>query len=142
MSLWTPDGERPVRRSEPAGGPGATPSEPVGDEAAEARRVYESLTDEQRAEAEALAAEMAEVRAQIAASPASVIVANHLMGLYELAAIHLSQQPPKLDDASLAIDAMTAVIERCRGRLGEPEQTLRDALSQLQLAYVQLQAAE
>lgn len=138
MSLWTPDGERPVRRGEPAG---ATRGDAVSDEVAEARRVFESLTAEQRAEAEALAAEMAEVRAQIAASPASVVIANHVMGLYELAAIHLSQEPPKLADASLAIDAMTAVLDKLRGRLGEPEQTLRDALSQLQLAFVQLQAA-
>jgi hypothetical protein len=33
---------------------------------------------------------------------------------------------------------MRAVVEKLPGRLGENEQVLRDALSQLQLAFVQL----
>ena len=70
--------------------------------------------------------------------PAEIVVANHLMGLYELAAIHLSQQPPKLDQASIAIDAMSAVIDSLEGRLGEAEGTLKDALHQIRLAYVQI----
>jgi hypothetical protein len=97
------------------------------------------ISDSERAQAEALAKEMAEVREQLARTPASVVIANHLMGFYELAAIHLSQQPPSFPEATVAIDAMAAVLDRLAGRLGENEQTLRDALSQLQLAYVQLQ---
>jgi hypothetical protein len=85
-----------------------------------------------------LAAQMAEVREQLAKTPAAAVVANHVMGLYELAAIHLSQEPPNFAEATVAIDAMAAVLERLAGRLGEPETTLRDALSQLQLAFVQL----
>jgi hypothetical protein len=71
-----------------------------------------------------------------------VVVANHVMGFYELAAIHLSQQPPSFTEATVAIDAMRGVLERLPGRLGDNEQTLRDALSQLQLAYVELQSRE
>ena len=123
-SLWTPDGERPVH---PRPAERAEPTD------------FDDLSDDEEAATEALASEMAEVRAQLAQTPASVVVANHVMGLYELAAIHLSQQPPNFTEASVAIDAMTAVIEALSGRLGEPEPTLRDALSQLQLAFVQLQ---
>ena len=63
------------------------------------------------------------------------------MGLYELAAIHLSAESPHLPDARTAIDAMGAVVDALEGRLGENEVVLRDALSQLRLAYVQVQAA-
>ena len=73
--------------------------------------------------------------------PAATVVANHAMGLYELAAIHLSTEPPNLAEARLAIDAMGAHRRGPRGRLGEDERSLRDALAQLRLAFVQLQAA-
>ena len=57
-------------------------------------------------------------RRRIAEAPAQVVVVNHLMGLYELAAIHLSSVPPKLDDASLAIDALAALVDKLGDRLG------------------------
>ena len=91
-----------------------------------------------RSEAEELAREMAEVRKRIARTPASTIVANHAMGLYELAAIHLGNEQPRFDDASLAIDAMAALVERLAGRLGDEEGTLKDSLNQLRLAFVTL----
>lgn len=90
---------------------------------------------------EAMANEMAEVRQQLASVPASVVVANHAMGLYELAAIHLGQQPPRLGEARLAIDAFAALLAAIEGRLGEDEAALIDALNQLRLAYVQLQGS-
>ena len=40
-----------------------------------------------------------------------------------------------------AIDAMAAIIEGLKGRLGENESTLIDALGQLRMAYVQLHGA-
>lgn len=131
MSLWTPEGERPVRRE-------ATRSEGAPDEAAP--RSLEDLTPEQREQAEAVLAEMAEVRRQIAEAPAADVVANHLMGLYELAAIHLSEQPPHFDEASVAIDAMRLVIEGMPGRLGDHEPVLRNALHQIQMAFVDLKS--
>ena len=67
---------------------------------------------------------------------------HHLMGLYELGAIHLSQQPPNLSEAALAIDAMGAVVDRLQGRLGENEETLRGALDQIRLAYVGIQSRQ
>jgi hypothetical protein len=98
-----------------------------------------ALSPEDRAHAEALLAEMAEVQQRIASSPASDVVANHLMGIYELGAIHLQQEPPHFAEATIAIDALRAVIEGLEGRLGEHEPTLREALQQLQMAFVQLQ---
>ncbi|MFM9082367.1 MAG: hypothetical protein ACKOQ7_00390, partial [Actinomycetota bacterium] len=45
---------------------------------------------------------VADVRRRLAETPASVVVANHAMGLFELAAIHLSDEPPRIEDARLA----------------------------------------
>ncbi len=126
MSLWTPGGEHEPSRG--AGGDG--PIDP------------DELSDEEREQLEAMAGQMAEVRQQLLSVPASTVVANHAMGLYELAAIHLSSQPPHLDEGRIAIDAMGGIVEALEGRLGENEPVLRDALAQLRLAFVQLQAAQ
>ncbi len=71
-------------------------------------------------------------------TPAEVVVANHAYGLFELAAIHLSQQPPNLDEARLAVDALGAIVGGLAGRLGEAETSLLDALAQIRLTYVQI----
>ena len=127
-SLWTPGGEHPVDRPEDAPAPSA-------------EALVEDLGPEEREQVEAMAREMAAVREQLASVPAAVVVANHLMGLYELATIHLSQQPPNLTEASVAIDALGAVVDRLPGRLGEAESTMRDALHQIRLAYVAIEKA-
>ena len=127
-SLWTPGGEHPVDRSEDAPTPSTEP-------------LVEDLDPEEREQVEAMAKEMAAVREQLASVPAAVVVANHLMGLYELGTIHLSQQPPNLTEASVAIDALGAVVDRLPGRLGEAESTMRDALHQIRLAYVAIEKA-
>jgi hypothetical protein len=88
--------------------------------------------------AESLAGEMAAARARLARVPAATVVANHAMGLYELAAIHLSQEPPNFAEATTAIDAMAALVDRLPGRLGDDEPTLRESLSQLRMAFVVL----
>lgn len=130
-SLWTPGGEHPV---DPKTGEHQPSEEPQSASAPD----LESLSPEEQSQAEALAREMAAVREQLASTPAALVVANHLMGLYELAAIHLSQQPANMGEASVAIDALGAVIEALPDRLGEAEATLRDALHQIRLAYVQV----
>lgn len=129
MSLWTPGGEHPVDRGGPAGAPGRPlPMAP-------------DLSPEQEAEAQQIAAEMQQVREQLSQVPAAVVIANHAMGCYELAAIHLSNDPPKLADAQLAIDAFAAILGTIEGKLGADEATLQDALAQLRLAFVQVKAA-
>ena len=135
MSLWTPDGEHRVPRDEAPGAPRDAPAEePQQDPLA-------GLSPEEREQAQAMAAEMEEVRRQLVSVPAAVVVANHAMGLYELAAIHLSSQPPSFAEAQVAIDAMAAITDGLTGRLGENEPTLIDALGQLRMAYVQLHSA-
>ena len=96
------------------------------------------LSPEDEAELRATADEVSAIRAQLAQAPADMVVANHVMGLYELAAVLLSQDPPHFVEARLAIDAMTGVMERCKGRLGDAEATLVGAVQQLQLTFVTL----
>lgn len=141
MSLWTPGGEHPVDRGgdagqAPAAAPGAEtatgiPGAPPG----------QRLAPEQEVEAQEMAAEMQQVRDQLSQVPAAQVVANHAMGCWELAAIHLSAQPPNFAEAQVAIDAFGALVEVVKGRLGEDEGTLSDALAQLRLAFVQMKAS-
>ena len=63
-----------------------------------------------KADLEGVQAALAEARERLGEVPASVVVTNHVMGLYELAAIHLSAQPARLLDAVLAIDAMACLV--------------------------------
>jgi hypothetical protein len=82
-----------------------------------------------------------DVRAKIGSVPAEVVVVNHVMGLYELAAIHLSATPPRLADAALAIDAVACLIEGLGTRLGDEHTTLVDALANIRLAFVQIKGS-
>lgn len=86
-------------------------------------------------------AQMQALQEQLASTPASEVVANHCFGLFELAALHLSLAPPQLDQASLAIDALAALIDGLAGRLGEHEAQLKEGLASLRLAFVQIKAA-
>jgi hypothetical protein len=64
------------------------------------------------------------------------------VGLWQLAVLHLVPDggaPPRLEDAALAIDALAAVVEELGDRLGVHAEPLRDALSQLRLAFVAVQ---
>ena len=89
-----------------------------------------------------LAAEVEAMRTELANSPVEIVVANHCYGLFELAAVYLSQLPPLLDQARLAIDALGCLVDGLEGRLGETEGQLKDGLSQLRLAYVQIDGAQ
>jgi len=79
-----------------------------------------------------------EVRDQLLQYPAEGVVANHGIGLYELAAIHLSAQPPNLHASALAIDALACLVEGLGDRLGEQAPVLEDALSNIRIAFVQI----
>lgn len=79
-----------------------------------------------------------ESRARLAQVPVSVVVVNHVMGLYELAAIHLSATPARLPEAALAIDAVACLVEGLGERLGDEHDTLADALANIRLAFVQI----
>ena len=70
--------------------------------------------------------------------PAEVVVTNHVMGLYELAAIHLSATPPDLHQSVLAIDAVACLVDGLGERLGDDYATMQDALNNIRLAFVQI----
>ena len=79
-----------------------------------------------------------EARRRVAEVPAEVVVTNHVMGLYELAAIHLSADDPDLASAALAIDAVSCLVDGLGDRLGPEASTMRDALANIRLAFVQV----
>ena len=81
---------------------------------------------------------LAEARSRLAAIPAATVVANHAIGLYELAALHLSSQPPDLVQASLAIDAFGALVDSVGHRLDDDADTLHQALTTIRMAFVSL----
>ena len=82
-----------------------------------------------------------ESRRRLAEVPPEVVVVNHVMGLYELAAIHLGATPPALPQAALAIDAVGCLVEGLGERLGPDAHTLRDALANIRLAFVQIKGS-
>lgn len=83
---------------------------------------------------------MYDARHRLADIPAETVVSNHVMGLYELAAIHLSAEPPSLREAALAIDAVGCLVEGLGDRLGPDSETLTNALSNIRLAFVQIKS--
>ena len=95
----------------------------------------EPATDDDYAE---LDRELQEARARVAEAPVETVITNHAVGLYELAAIHLSASPPDLEAAALAIDAFACLIEGLAGRLGEESGTLEAALANIRMAFVQV----
>jgi hypothetical protein len=121
--LWTPSGDHVPNPDDPPGGSPAPP--PV----------------EGEPDAAAVEEELRRVRAELAATPVTDIIANHTVGLWQLAVLHLTpagDDPPNLDEAGLAIDAMAGIVENLGDRLGENADPLRDALAQLRLAFVQV----
>jgi hypothetical protein len=104
----------PSPQGEPGGAPGAG-GEPV-------------WTPEQEAEAQQLAREFAQTPAQHWIVNLAVTIAN--VGAAKL-------EVGSYDEASLAIDALAALVETSGKRLGEAESPLRQTLAQLQMAYAQ-----
>ena len=84
---------------------------------------------------------MDESRERLASVPAEVVITNHVMGLYELAAIHLSANPPDLAQSALAIDALACLVDGLGDRIGPDAPTMRDALNNIRLAFVQIKGA-
>ena len=76
------------------------------------------------------------------------MIVNHAIGIWQLALVHLGvvtppddqgRRPrPDLASAGLAIDALAALVDGLRDRLGEGEEMLGDALQQVQMLYVEI----
>src|ERR1035441_1269743 len=120
-SLWTPEGEHHVPRQGEAGsGTGGSPGAegPGGRGAPGAPRAEPGMMTEEELAAEE---ELLEVAKHLAGVPAEDVVANHCYGLFELAALHLSPQPPQPDKARLAIDALGLLVDGLGERLGQQD---------------------
>ena len=74
--------------------------------------------------------------AALRAAPVDIVVGNHLYHLLHLATIHLAADDPDLEAASLIIDAAAAMLASVGDRLGEPALLLRQAITEIQAAYV------
>lgn len=124
--LWTPSGEQVPPDQPPDQPAGATLPETSAEEVAALR----------------------EVHARLVATPVEDVVANHALGIWQLALVHLgvitppdadgNQPRPDLAAAGLAIDAMAALVEGLGERLGVHEPVLRDALTQAQMLFVEV----
>ena len=140
-SLWTPSGGDPEPEQERTSPTGAdadvgTGAGPAGGAAAGLGAAGPAAPDDAE-----VAEEMRRVRAELASTAVADLVANHAIGLWQLAVLHLTPEagaPARLDEARLAIDAMAALVDGLGERLGDNAEALRDALAQLRLAFVQV----
>jgi hypothetical protein len=126
-TFWTPSGERPIPRDEPD-----RPAPPPGPPQPGAEP---ELTEEE------FQAEVRAMQEQMLRTPAAIVVANHCIGLVELAALHLGQSPPNLADAQVAIDALGGILDAVGARMGENGAALGQALNQMRMAYVEAKNA-
>ena len=98
---------------------------------------------------EELEAEMRRARDELTSVPVADIIANHAVGLWQLAVLHLTPEPgadgsvePHLQEAGLAIDAFAALVEGLGDRLEPHAEAMREALTQLRLAFVEVTRGE
>jgi hypothetical protein len=149
LSLWTPSGEHrvdPAAKDAPATPSTPTTADPAAPGASGApgepgEPSLEDLSPEQRAQVEEMSRQMEAARARMLQMPSGAVLGQQALQFYELAAIYLSEDPPRLADARSAIDALAAVVDKLGTRLGEAEQPLRQALNQLQMAFVEASKA-
>ena len=155
-TLWTPEGEHRVPRENADAPPAPPPDEDGGaystaDEGEGGAfggeldidpetglpidpRTGEPFDPEELA---AMQEQLREAQEQLVSVPAAEIVQNHMMGLFELAALHLRRDPPDLAEARLPIDALGLLVDNLADQLPAGE-TLRGALQQIRLAYVEI----
>ncbi|MDE3008427.1 MAG: hypothetical protein KGI14_05295 [Acidobacteriota bacterium] len=69
-------------------------------------------------------------------TPVETVLANHLFVLLQLGALRLADTPPQLEAAQLVIDTVAAILAAGGARLGEHVALYRNALAELQQAYV------
>ena len=101
-------------------------------------RTGEPFDPEQLAEMEE---RLREAQEHLVSVPAAEIVQNHMMGLFELAALHLRRDPPDLAEARLPIDALGLLVDNLADQLPAAD-TLRGALQQIRLAYVEVHKSQ
>ena len=129
-SLWTPSGEHFPDKED--GAPNQPPPPPSGSAPPSGD---EPITEAAQAEIDAMRRQLAEVTGRSGGSQPLLRPLRAGSGLFVPGA-------PMLFQARLAIDALGSLLDGLSGRLGEAEPPLLDALSQLRLAFVQLEGAE
>ncbi|MFI5046005.1 MAG: hypothetical protein ACHQIG_02995 [Acidimicrobiia bacterium] len=142
-SLWTPSGEHQPRDDDPRGGSGAGSGQGGDMPFVESLRGTEPDADE-------MDAEIRRARDELAAVPVVDIIANHAVGLWQLAVLHLTPDPhrdgtpaePRLTEAALAIDSLAALVDGLGDRLEPHLEALQQALGQLRMAYVQVASGD
>lgn len=137
-TLWTPGGEVPIdrnTRAEP--GPAPQQEQPPGPPGPQGQGPEGQGREAAGAGAPGTEADYERMRRQMLEVPAADVVAQHAVAIYELAALHLSEPEPRLSEARLAIDALTALVKGLEGRLGQAEDALAEALPQLKMAFVE-----
>ncbi|MHB8244780.1 MAG: hypothetical protein ACYDGN_05390 [Acidimicrobiales bacterium] len=129
-SLWTPEGEHRIPlQPEPPPASSAPPSRGASTAASQERTDDADSKEEQ---------ELRSVARELLSTPVEDVIANHCYGLFELGALHLSQQPANLTAAREAIDAMGFLVEGLGKRLGRHALSLAEGLTQLRLAFVKI----
>ncbi|MGQ0825809.1 MAG: hypothetical protein ACT4OX_12430 [Actinomycetota bacterium] len=123
--LWTPPGASGPA-AEPDAVPGADGATPSAEEVAALRQLHD----------------------QLRATPVLDVLANHVLGIWQLGLVHLGVATPPgehgevpapdLAAAALAIDAAAALVDGLGHRLGDYEATLRDAVTQAQMLFVEV----
>ncbi len=153
-SLWTPDGERPVRRERPdptadttsgpppAGGPddggdGVPPE--VLRQAAEAMGLdLDALDEQDRAQLRAELAEMMRVRRELADQPAAEVLVNHVQRFFDLVLIYLEAEPPRFAEAATVIEGLRGLVEGVGDRFGQYTEVTHQVVAQAQMLFVQV----
>ncbi len=102
------------------------------------RSVYRSSVSDAERPDEQIDQEVAYLRA----TPVDELLGNHLFVLLQLGALRLSETPPQLEAAQLVIDVVGAMLTAGDTRLGEHVALYRNALAELQQAYVRALNAE
>ena len=72
----------------------------------------------------------------IRSTPVDVVIGNHIFHLIQLAAVHLASTPPGLEQASLVIDLVSAMVSAAGDRLGEHADLYKNAVAEVQQVYV------
>jgi len=155
-SLWTPDGERPVRRDPAPSGPartepvtGPTNDGPNGGDAVDPLRPaaealgldLDAMSPEEQAQLREELVEMMRVRQEAASVPASEVLAGHLRQFFDYVVIYLQAEPPAFAEAATMIEAMRTLLDGVGDRLGDNGPWLREALGQAQMVFVQVKNA-
>lgn len=87
------------------------------------------------------APDLAEEVAFLQNTPVEVILANHLFVLLQVATLRLAETPPNLEAAQLVIDTVSAMLGAGGERLGEHVDLYRNALAEIQQAFVRAKTA-